>query len=121
MPSHLCSLPLQVFSQSTTVRSPSMLFGAFTGVLFVNIMQTSGSFSKEGAFPLLILTMIFSALCGAVFSLLLSFAAVNLKSNQTVSGTALNMLAPALVLFLTNIISNQKTVKKRHLRVQTLA
>ena len=87
-----------------------MIFGAFTGVLFINIMQTSSTFTKETAFPLLILTMIFSALCGAVFSLLLSFAAVNLKSNQTVSGTALNMLAPALVLFLTNIISNQNVL-----------
>jgi len=48
---------------------------------------------------------------GALFSLLLSFAAVNLKADQTIGGTALNLMAPALVLFLVRIIANQNTLK----------
>ncbi len=87
-----------------------MVFGAFVGVLFINIMQSSGIFRINQAMLLMVLTMLISAISGAIFSLLLSFAAVNLKSNQTVSGTALNMLAPAAVLFLINLITNQNTL-----------
>lgn len=87
-----------------------MIFGAFWGVLFVNLMQKSGSFAKENAMALMCLAMLVSALSGVVFSLLLSFASVNLRANQTVSGTALNMLSPALVLFLINIITNQNVL-----------
>ena len=70
----------------------TMIFGAFSGIFFINIAQYFSWFSKENAQILLILTMAFSAFSGAVFSLLLSFAAVNLKANQTISGTALNLL-----------------------------
>ena len=87
-----------------------MIFGAFTGVLFINLMQKNGAFTQERAMSLMCLTMLVSALSGIVFSLLLSFASVNLKANQTISGTALNMLSPALVLFLINIIANQNII-----------
>ena len=46
----------------------------------------------------------------AVFSLLLSFASINLRADQTIGGTALNMLAPALVLFLIRVIVNQNNM-----------
>lgn len=87
-----------------------MIFGAFIGVLFINISQTYDWFQKENAQLLLVLTMIVSAILGAVFSLLLSFAAVTLKANQTISGTSLNLLSPALVLFLISIITNQNVL-----------
>ncbi len=84
-----------------------MIFGAFIGVLFINLMQKSEIFTKDNAQSLMLLTMVITAIFGALFSLLLSFAAINLRANQTISGTALNLLAPALVLFLINVISNQ--------------
>lgn len=87
-----------------------MIFGAFVGVLFINIMQKSNAFQKSDAMVLMLLTMVVASFFAALFSLLLSFAAVNLRSNQTVSGTALNMLAPALVLFLINLITNQNVI-----------
>lgn len=87
-----------------------MIFGAFVGVLFINTAQRYELFSKEQAQGLMLLTMAVTALSGALFSLLLSFAAVNLKANQTISGTALNLLAPALVLFLINVIANQNVL-----------
>lgn len=87
-----------------------MIFGAFAGVLFVNLMQKSGTFLKENAMNLMCLAMVVSALSGLIFSMLLSFASVNLKANQTVGGTALNMLSPALVLFLINVITNQNVL-----------
>ena len=41
----------------------------------------------------------------------MSCAAVNLKADQTIGGTALNLLAPALVLFLVRILANQNTLQ----------
>ena len=54
--------------------------------------------------------MLVSAAMGALFSLLLSFASINLRADQTIGGTALNLMAPALVLFLIRIIANQNTL-----------
>ena len=55
--------------------------------------------------------MLVAAIFGAIFSLLLSFASVNLRADQTIGGTALNLMAPALVLFLIRIIANQNTLQ----------
>lgn len=58
-----------------------------------------------------ILAMFFAILIGAVsgmvFSLLLAFAAVSLKADQTIGGTALNMFAPAFAIVLTWAIQGQ--------------
>ncbi len=87
-----------------------MIFGAFIGVLFIYVMQKNDLFTKDSAQLLLVTTLIISALCGAIFSLLLSFAAIELKADQTITGTALNLLAPAAVLFLINVIAKQNVL-----------
>ena len=91
-----------------------MIFGAFVGVVFVRIMQSAGWFDAAKAAGswmtlqgYLILAMLVSAVLGAVFSLLLAFAAINLSADQTIGGTALNMLAPAFVLFFVRIMARQ--------------
>ena len=95
-----------------------MIFGAFIGVLFVRLVQQWGWF--EAAYQaeniwvmqgFMLLTMVVSALLGAAFAMLLAFAAINLKADQTVGGTALNLLAPALVLFFVRLIANQNTLQ----------
>ena len=95
-----------------------MIFGAFMGVLFVNLMQQYGTFDAAKAagdwltlqgFELL--AMLVAAIMGAIFSLLLSFASINLRADQTIGGTALNLMAPALVLFLVRIITNQNVLQ----------
>ena len=95
-----------------------MIFGAFSGVLFVNLMQRTGMFDAAKAANdylalqgLELMAMVVAALMGALFSLLLSFASVNLKADQTIGGTALNLLAPALVLFFIRIVANQNTLQ----------
>ena len=95
-----------------------MIFGAFIGVLFVRSMQDFEVFTaavKAGDWMTLqgleIMAMLVSAAMGAIFSLLLSFASINLKANQTIGGTALNLMAPALVLFLVRILANQNTLQ----------
>ena len=91
-----------------------MIFGAFIGVLFVRLVQQWGwcdAAMTAKNWPALqgfmVLAMAVAALFGALFSLLLAFAAINLKADQTIGGTALNLLAPALVLFLINVIAQQ--------------
>ena len=91
-----------------------MIFGAFIGVLFVRSMQDLDVFvnaARQGSWLTLqgleILAMLVSAVLGALFSLLLSFASINLKADQTIGGTALNLMAPAMVLFLIRIIDGQ--------------
>ena len=95
-----------------------MIFGAFIGVLFVRSMQEFDVFlnaARQGDWLTLqgleILAMLVSAIMGAIFSLLLSFASINLKADQTIGGTALNLMAPALVLFLVRILANQNTLQ----------
>lgn len=95
-----------------------MIFGAFTGVLFVNLMQQANVFSAakaSGNWIALqgfeILAMLVAAFFGAVFSLLLSFSAINLRADQTIGGTALNLMAPAVVLFLIRMLTNQNQLR----------
>jgi simple sugar transport system permease protein len=90
-----------------------MIFGAFIGVVFIRLLQHSGLFqgiTPMGLQVVELLTMLVTAAFGALFSLLLSYASINLRADQTIGGTALNMLAPALVLFLIRIIANQDTL-----------
>lgn len=72
-----------------------MIFGAFVGAIFVSAMQRANLLDGHPQI-MYILAMLVSAAAGAIFSLLLSFSAINLKADQTIGGTALNMLAPAL-------------------------
>ena len=97
-----------------------MIFGAFIGVLFVRLMQGLDVFTmaaRSGGFwtlqALELMAMLAAAALGAVFSLLLSFASINLRADQTIGGTALNLMAPALVLFLVRILANQNTLQMK--------
>ncbi len=95
-----------------------MIFGAFVGVLFVRLVQQWGWFDAAKAAGdwvtlqgFVLLAMLVAAILGAIFALLLAFASINLKADQTIGGTALNLLAPALVLFFIRIIANQNTLQ----------
>ena len=67
-----------------------MVIGALGGALVLKFMPVS-----VGAPVMVITTVIVSALFGLVFSLLLAVAAINFKADQTITGTAMNMLATA--------------------------
>lgn len=87
-----------------------MIFGAFVGVLFIRTMQMNNVFTAEQGQLLMIITMIVAAALGSAFSMLLAFSAINLKADQTIGGTALNMLAPALVLFFVTMLTHQSVM-----------
>ncbi|MBQ2596744.1 MAG: ABC transporter permease, partial [Oscillospiraceae bacterium] len=94
-----------------------MIMGAFIGVVATRSLQSLQIFAeaqKTGSWATLQLMqlaiMLIAAFAGAVFSLLLSYSAINLRADQTIGGTALNLLAPALCLFLIRVIANQNTL-----------
>jgi simple sugar transport system permease protein len=71
-----------------------MLFGAFFGALFVYSVQKTSMHPQV----ILLLGMLVAAFAGLLYSMLLSFAAVTMKADQTITGTSLNMLIPAAIL-----------------------
>ena len=83
-----------------------MIFGAFIGAVFALNIRNIPWFAEHPQ-TTFILAMLTAAIAGAVFSLLLSFSAINLKADQTIAGTALNMLAPAIALFFIKGFTNQ--------------
>lgn len=83
-----------------------MVMSAFTGIFFINIFQ--GSMSGQA---LLILAIVISGVTGGIFSLLHAFAAINMKADQTISGTALNMIAPAFAVFAARMIQGVQQIQ----------
>ena len=85
-----------------------MIFGAFVGALFVRICQGADGFFLAHPQIMFLFALLISGISGGVFSLLLSFAAVKLKADQTIAGTALNLLAPAIIITLCLAFFNQE-------------
>ena len=67
-----------------------MVIGALGGALVMKFLPAS-----VGAPVMVITTILAAALFGLLFSLLLAVAAINFKADQTITGTAMNMLATA--------------------------
>lgn len=76
-----------------------MVMGGFAGIYFINQLQTGMSGQL-----LLLLAIAVAITGGIVFSLLHAYASVNLKADQVISGTALNMFAPAFVIYIARMI-----------------
>ncbi len=55
--------------------------------------------------------LIVGAIIGTMFSLLHAYAAINMKANQIISATALNMFAPAFAIFINRTFSAEGTQK----------
>ena len=84
-----------------------MIFGAFIGaVVALNARQHFMVFVEHPQI-LFLLCMLSAALAGAIFSLLLSISAVKFNADQTIGGTALNLLAPAISLFLIKVFTTK--------------
>ncbi len=83
-----------------------MIIGALFSCLFLSFVDKSGAGAQHPQLYML-LAILVSALAGIIFSLLLAFASVNLKADQTIGGTALNMLAPAFAITLTWAVQGQ--------------
>lgn len=86
-----------------------MVIGAFFGIGFIAMLQATGTAMNSQL--LLIIAIIVSGIAGGVFSLLHAFASINLKADQTISGTALNMFAPAAAVFTARTVQKVQQVQ----------
>ncbi len=87
-----------------------MTMGAFVSILFLNLTGKNPFFMEHGQIHLLVAVLV-AMVVGAVFSLLHAYASVNMKADQTISGTALNMFAPAFAIFVARIIQGVQQVQ----------
>ena len=67
-----------------------MVFGAMAGAMVMVLLPSDAS-----RFTIIVLTLLASALAGMLSSLLIAIACINFKADQTLIGTAVNMLATA--------------------------
>ncbi|NLX93877.1 MAG: ABC transporter permease [Clostridiales bacterium] len=82
-----------------------MIMGAFVSILFVFFTQ-----DKIHGQWLLILAILIAGLSGLLFSLLHAYASINMKADQIISGTALNMLAPAVAIYVARMIRSVQQI-----------
>ncbi|NLI20144.1 MAG: ABC transporter permease [Clostridiales bacterium] len=77
-----------------------MIVGALCSCLYLRYTDDAGFGANAPQLHMLIAILIAGA-SGILFSMLLAFASIKLKADQTIGGTALNMLAPALAVVVT--------------------
>jgi len=82
-----------------------MVLGGFAGILFINLFQ--GVLPGQ---PILLIALLISMVTGMVVSLVHAYASVNMKANQSISGTAINMFAPAFAIFVARVIRNVQQI-----------
>lgn len=82
-----------------------MVIGAFTSILFISFFQNS----LPGQ-PILLIAILIAAASGVIVSLAHAYASINMKADQVISGTAINMFAPALAIFVVRMIRSVQQI-----------
>lgn len=75
-----------------------MVMGAFSSIVFN--LSYAGTFGTATPW----IGLLVGGIVGVLFSLIHALATVNLRADHIISGTVLNLLAPALALFLTKVL-----------------
>ena len=83
-----------------------MIIGAFAGIFFIHFFQ-------EAMDPqiCLLIALLIAGLSGTLFALFHAIASINMKADQTISGTALNMFAPAFCIFVARLVQQTQQVE----------
>ncbi len=81
-----------------------MLIGAFVGASVQRILEVNYGFGLSSTWLGLLAAMI---VCGLA-SLIHAFLSINIKANQVVSGTAINIIAAGITVFFSEIIFDNK-------------
>ena len=84
-----------------------MVIGALLGVVMINVLNAAGVHPVLGV----IITILCAAIAGALYSSLLAFSAINLKADQTIGGTALNLLATAVAMVIAKRVNGNDSPK----------
>ena len=74
-----------------------VIFGSFVAS-FIAL----SAFDGAPTFGQLVLCLLAATACGGLLSLIHAFISINLKADQVISGTAINLITPAIALFLVN-------------------
>ncbi|MDR3239299.1 MAG: ABC transporter permease [Clostridiales bacterium] len=93
----------------------TMILGAFAGILFINAFQSAalGQSPEQLSGPLfgqlsgqllLFLAIPVAAAAGALISLTHAYASIHMKADQVISGTAINMFAPAFAIYVARML-----------------
>ncbi|MCL2717413.1 MAG: ABC transporter permease [Lachnospiraceae bacterium] len=85
-----------------------MIVGAFIGVLFIFFVQGAGI--RINGQLLLLLTLLVAAGAGILIALPHAYASVHMKANQVISGTAINMFAPAFAIYVARMIRSVQQI-----------
>ena len=88
-----------------------MVIGSFAGALTISKLQET--MSPDSTLPLWI-GLAVAFIVGMIFSLLHAFASINLNADQTISGTAINLIASALTIFLARSIVGSGRIRIRN-------
>lgn len=83
-----------------------MTIGAFCSILFIHF--TEGALSGQLQ---LLLAVVVAAVSGLAFSFFHAYASINMKADQTISGTALNMFAVPFAIFTARVIQEVQQVQ----------
>lgn len=78
-----------------------MMFGAFSSATIMYFLDGAGSWSPYVA-------LLIGMIVGGIVSLLHAYLCISLKSNQVISGTAINMFAIGVTIYLSQIIFHQQ-------------
>lgn len=84
-----------------------MVVGAFSSALVISLLQP---IFPEGAIWIGLLAAV---VVGALFSMLHAYASINLNANQVISGTAINMIAGALTVFIARTMTGSGNIHIR--------
>ena len=84
-----------------------MVIGGLMGVVMINLMNSLGIPVFFG----IILSVLLAGVAGMAYSSLLAFSAINLKADQTIGGTALNMLATAVAMVIAKRVNGSDSPK----------
>ena len=83
-----------------------MVIGALAGLMTLNLLPAG-----TPGFAIVIVSVLVSAIVGGIYSSLLGFASINLKADQTIGGTALNMLATAIAMVIAKRFNGSQSSK----------
>lgn len=86
-----------------------MVVGSFIGAFAIKTL--SAALPLEMQEMAVWLGLLAAVIAGAAFSLLHAFASINLNANQVISGTAINMIAGALLVFLARKITGSGNIE----------
>ena len=90
-----------------------MIIGAFMGVLvlyFAQSVEGGGSANTINGQVLLLIALAVAAASGIIIALPHAYASVQMKANQVISGTAINMFAPAFAVYVARMIRSVQQI-----------